>query len=106
MKKTLLYTLTLALSVSLAATTALAAPQTFRGTISDSMCKRHHMMPGKSDAQCIEECVKAGSGYVLLVGDKVYTLNAAKGVLSPYAGKSVAILGELKGETIQVTAVH
>jgi len=91
---------------SIGSVAAMAAPQAFKGTISDSMCKRKHMMPGKSDATCIEECVKAGSSYVLLVGDKAYTLSAQKGALTPFAGKNVVIQGELKGDTIQVSSVH
>ena len=105
MNKTMLYASALLLAQA-AAVAAFAAPQTFHGTISDSMCKRKHMMPGMSDAKCIEECVKAGSSYVLIVGDKVYTLNAKKGALSAFAGTNVEILGELKGDTIQVGSVR
>jgi len=84
---------------------ASAAPQTFTGTISDSMCKQKHMMPGKTDAQCIEECVKAGANYVLVSGEKVYTLSAKKGIIAPFAGKKVQVQGELQGASISVTAI-
>ena len=106
MKKMLSAVIACAMFASIGSVAAMAAPQTFKGTISDSMCKRKHMMPGKSDATCIEECVKAGSSYVLLVGDKAYTLSAQKGALTPFAGKNVVIQGELKGDTIQVSSVH
>jgi hypothetical protein len=85
---------------------ANAATQSFTGVISDSMCKQKHMMAGKTDAQCTEECVKAGASYVLLSGDKVYTLNAKKGIIAPFAGKKVQIQGELNSNTIAVTAIH
>lgn len=102
MKKIVMITAALTLMLG----SALASAQSFKGTISDSMCKRKHMMPGKSDAQCIEECVKGGAHYVLLVGDKVYNLSAKKGQISPFAGKNVQIDGELKGDTITVAAIR
>lgn len=93
-------------AVCLMMTSALASAQSFKGTISDSMCKRKHMMPGKNDAQCIEECVKGGAHYVLLVGDKVYNLSAKKGQISPFAGKNVQLEGDLKGDTIAVSSIR
>ena len=85
---------------------ALAAPQKFEGVISDSMCGNKHMMPGKSDAQCIQECVKAGSKYVLMVGGKMYALTAKPTPIAPLAGKHVRVTGELKGTTILVTSIQ
>jgi hypothetical protein len=84
---------------------AYAASQTFTGVISDSMCKKKHMMPGKTDAQCVEECVKSGANYVLVSGDKVYTLSAKKGLIAPFAGKKVQVQGDLQGASITVTAI-
>jgi len=40
---------------------AFGAGQTLTGTLGDDMCGKKHMMPGKSDAECTRECVKAGS---------------------------------------------
>jgi hypothetical protein len=85
---------------------ARAASQSFEGVVSDSMCEKKHMMPGKSDAECIAECVKAGSAYVLVADNKVYTLTAKPGVLAAYAGKHVKVQGELKNNTITVAAIH
>src|ERR1035441_5658886 len=34
-----------------------AAPQTIDGVVTDSMCGKKHMMPGKTDAQCVQECI-------------------------------------------------
>jgi hypothetical protein len=84
---------------------ANAAPQTFTGIISDSMCKQKHMMPGKTNAQCVEECVKAGASYVLVSGDKVYTLSAKKEVIAPFAGRKVLVQGDLQGTSITVTTI-
>jgi hypothetical protein len=85
---------------------ARAAAQNFEGVVSDSMCEKKHMMPGKSDADCIAECVKAGSAYVLVANNKAYTLTAKAGVLAAYAGKHVKVQGELKNNTITVAAIH
>jgi hypothetical protein len=84
---------------------ANAATQSFTGVISDSMCKQKHMMPGKTDAQCVEECVKAGASYVLVSGNKVYTLSAKKGLIAPFAGKKVQVQGNLQGTSITVTTI-
>jgi hypothetical protein len=89
-------------------TTVLAwsAPQTLEGVISDSMCIHKHMMPGKSDAQCIQECVKVGSKYVLVVGDKTYTLKANPQQIAPFAGKKVKVQGEVNGTALSVQSIH
>jgi hypothetical protein len=75
MKKTPILALVLMSAVMIPAIQQLhAASQSFDGIISDSMCGKKHMMSGKTDAQCIQECIKSGSSYALVVGDKVYTL--------------------------------
>jgi len=83
-----------------------AATQSFDGVISDTMCGKKHMMSGSSDAKCVEECVKAGAKYALVVGDKVYTLAGDKQTIAPFAGKHVHIDGEVKSNTITVSAIH
>ena len=85
---------------------ALAASQAFEGTVSDSMCEKKHMMPGKSAAQCTEECLKMGSTYVLVTEGKVYPLVAKKGVLTPFAGKHVQVQGELTKNSIAVSSIR
>jgi hypothetical protein len=34
--------------------------QAVTGTVTDTMCGAHHMMQGKTPAQCTRECVKQG----------------------------------------------
>ena len=92
--------------IALSLTPAALAAQTFDGVVSDSMCGRKHMMPGKSDAQCVQECVKAGSKYVLIVGSKIYTLRAKPDAISPFAGQHVKVEGTLDGTTLEVTSIH
>ena len=99
------------LGISLLAAGALpawAADTTMTGKVSDAMCGAKHMMAGK-EASCTHECVKGGSKYALVVGDKVYTLEtsdkAALDKLSELAGASAKITGEVKGDTIAVKSV-
>lgn len=79
--------------------------QTFTGIVSDSMCGKQHMMKGKSAAECTRECVKSGSDYALVVGDKVYTLKGDKSAIDKYAGEKATVKGTEKGETITVSSI-
>jgi hypothetical protein len=85
-----------------------AADQTMTGKVSDSMCGAKHQMAG-NDASCTRTCVKGGSKYALVVGDKVYTLESADKTaldkLDELAGASAKVTGEVKGDTIAVKSV-
>ena len=83
-----------------------AASQTIDGVITDSMCGKKHMLQGKTDAECIAECVKGKAAYALVAGDKVYTLIGKPQAIAPFAGKHVYVEGSVKGNTISVTAIH
>jgi hypothetical protein len=83
---------------------APAGEKSFTGQVSDSMCGKSHMMPGKSAADCAKECAKDGD-YALVVGDKVYALKGHKTELDKLAGANATVTGSLKGETIDVTTV-
>ena len=93
-----------------AAVPALAAgkSQTLTGEVSDAMCGAKHEMPGKA-AECTRVCMKHGSQYALVVGDKVYTLTtsdkAALDKLNDLAGAKAKVTGEVDGTTIAVKSV-
>ncbi len=89
----------------LAASLAAAQAETFTGTVSDSMCGKKHMMQGASDAKCTRECVKGGSDYALVVGDKVYTLKGDKAQLDKFAGAKVVVDGSASGETVTAKSI-
>jgi hypothetical protein len=97
----------LLIAAGLPATSALlrATTGTFEGTISDSMCEKKHMMPGKSDADCIKACVKSGSTYVLVTDKQVYKLTGKPADLAQFAGQHVKVQGDLKQNTIAVAAI-
>jgi hypothetical protein len=96
--------------IGLAAVPALAAgkSQTLTGEVSDAMCGAKHEMPGKA-AECTRVCMKHGSQYALVVGDKVYTLTtsdkAALDKLNDLAGAKAKVTGEVDGTTIAVKSV-
>ncbi len=84
-----------------------AAAKMFTGEVGDAMCGLHHM--GGDAAECTRGCVKDGSDYALIVGDKALTLTVSdaklKDALDKLAGKKATVTGEEKGDTIVVTAV-
>lgn len=87
---------------------AAAAEKAWTGVISDSSCgAKHTMMPGKSDQECTQGCVKMGAKYVLVVGGKtVYQLSDQKAP-EPFAGDRVKVSGKLdrKTKTIEVASI-
>ena len=96
--------------LGVAAVPALAAgkSQTLTGEVSDAMCGAKHEMKGKA-ADCTRVCMKHGSQYALVVGDKVYTLEtsdkAALDELNNLAGAKAKVTGEVDGITIAVKSV-
>ena len=89
-------------------TTSLAigqATQTLAGTVSDAMCGKTHMIKGASAAKCTRECVKEGSDFALVVGDKVYTLKGDKTAIDKFAGASVIVKGTLSGSTVTMESI-
>ena len=79
--------------------------KTLTGTVSDAMCGKTHMMKGESAAQCTRECVKSGSDYALVVGDKVYTLKGDKTAIDKFAGANVIVKGKLSGSTVTMESI-
>jgi hypothetical protein len=96
--------------IGLAAVPALAAgkSETLTGEVSDAMCGAKHEMPGKA-ADCTKGCVKHGSKYALVVGDKVYTLEttdkATLDKLDELAGAKAKVTGDVDGTTVAVKSV-
>lgn len=88
-------------------TLAVAASQTYTGEVSDSMCGAKHAMGDK--AACTRGCVKKGSSYALVVGDKVYTLKTedkkSLAELDKLAGENAKVTGTAEGDTINVSKV-
>jgi hypothetical protein len=101
---------TLFLGAALTVSTAFAGSkgETYTGEVTDAACGAQHMMGG-SAADCTRACVRKGSKYALVVGDKVYTLDtqdkAALDQLDKLTGGKAKVSGTAKGDTIEVSAV-
>jgi hypothetical protein len=89
------------------AMTVAASAETFHGVITDTMCgKKHEMMKGQPDDQCIKACVKGSSDLALFDGEKIWKLSDQK-KSAVFAAKRVVVTGTLdqKSKTIKVTAI-
>ena len=99
---------TFAAALAFGVTVVNAKTTTMTGVVGDAMCGLKHMM--EDAAKCTHGCVKEGSDYALIVKDKVYKLktssDSAKDQLDKLAGKSAKIVGDLNGDTIEVTSVE
>lgn len=78
--------------------------RTLTGVVSDTMCGAHHMMA--DDTQCVHACIKQGSKYALVVGQKVYTLNGHDGEFEKLANQRASVTGMVSGNDIEVTKVR
>jgi len=99
---------TLALAAALLAATGMAQgkSQTLTGSVTDFLCgAKHTMMKNTPDKECTIACVKAGSKYGLVVGDKVYELDGKEADLEKYAGGKAKVTGTVDGMKMHVTAV-
>lgn len=86
-------------------TIAFASDTRLTGVISDNMCGKQHMMKNAPASRCVRECVKAGSDYALLVGDKIYTLKGDKAEIHKFAGEKTTVKGTVSGSIVAVTSI-
>ena len=83
---------------------AQAQDQTLEGTVSDARCGMDHS--GREAKQCTLGCVGRGSNYVLVVSDKVYTLEGGPvAELEKLAGEKAKVTGRVDGMTVHVASV-
>lgn len=93
-------------SVSKPANADAAMGKTFAGVITDSICgARHASGSGKSPAECARACVRKGSNYMLVDGNKIYMLNGSGPEIDKLAGQRVSVAGTIDGKTITVSSV-
>jgi hypothetical protein len=90
---------------ALCAIPAMAATTTVTGIITDDMCGKKHMMPGKPDAECVRACVKEGAKFAVMSNGKMYILSGKSSEVSALAGKKATVKGELNGTTLTVASV-
>lgn len=98
-------------TVACSAGAVFAADQTWTGTISDSKCGASHKAMTEhnknlTDRDCTAACVKSGGKYVFASGGKVYALeNQNDPALAMYAGETVTVSGEMRGNTIVASKI-
>ena len=77
----------------------------FVGLITDDHCgARHEMDSGMNPTECTKMCVRNGSRYVLVEGNKRYALAGSESQLNQLAGQRAHIAGSLDGNTIKVSS--
>lgn len=79
--------------------------KTVTGIISDTMCDRTHMVKDKTAAECTRLCVKQGSKYALVVGQRLYTLEGHESDLYKLAGQRALVKGKVHAGTIAVDSI-
>jgi hypothetical protein len=84
-----------------------AAPQTFTGVITDTLCGAKHNMKDHTDAECVKMCVKGSGQYALFDGQNVLKLSDQK-TPAKFAAQRVKVTGALdaKTNTIKVTSIQ
>ena len=83
-----------------------AATESYEGMISDTRCgAKHSAAIDKGATNCTITCVRAGEQFVLIDGDKVYSLDGDLVALKQVAGQRVRIVGTLNGTKIAVRSV-
>lgn len=83
-----------------------AASQAIDGVISDTMCGSKHMLHGKTDAECIQQCLKGKTSFALVTDKRIYTLVGKPQTLTQFAAKHVLVAGSVKDNTITVEWVR
>jgi hypothetical protein len=77
----------------------------FSGLITDDHCgARHDMDSDKSPTECTKMCVRNGSRYLLVQGDRRFVLEGNERRLEEQAGQRTNITGSLDGNTIKVSS--
>jgi len=76
--------------------------QTFSGLITDAHCGPRHTDSKKSAADCVRMCVRSGSRYIIVNGDKSYELSWGSQQLGELAGQRVNLTGVANGDAIKV----
>jgi len=89
-----------------------AAEQTWVAEISDSACAMKHEsgvenVPPPPANECVANCIRGGSKYVIVAGDKVFQIaNQNAAGLATLAGSKVKITGELKGDAVTISKIE
>ncbi|MBA3296191.1 MAG: hypothetical protein H0U19_04590 [Acidobacteria bacterium] len=106
MKNVIMFVAVLTLAVPMA-----ASGETWKGTITDSMCGLKHSADkheGKTadHRACVQKCIKEGGEYVFVAGDKLHKISNQKFAgLKVHAGHEVMLTGAMKDDVITVSKI-
>lgn len=78
----------------------------FSGMITDSRCGSRHTDSRRSASQCTRMCVRDGSRYILVDGDRHYELTGASAQFDQLSGERANLTGVLTGGTIKVSSAR
>lgn len=79
----------------------------FVGLVTDDHCgARHEMDSGMNSSECTKMCVRNGSRYVLVQGNKRYLLAGSESKLDGLAGQRANVAGILDGKTIKLSSTN
>ncbi|HXM22899.1 MAG TPA: hypothetical protein VN948_16690 [Terriglobales bacterium] len=76
----------------------------FSGLITDAHCGARHTDSERSASECARMCVRNGSRYILVDGDRKYELAGNQSQFGELAGQGVSLTGVLSGDTIKVSS--
>ena len=75
----------------------------FSGMITDSHCGARHMRnTHQTSAECAKACFRKGASYVLVDGDRRYTLIGGEQALASLVGERANVMGTRQGDAIIV----
>ena len=77
---------------------------TFSGLITDAHCGARHNDSERSASECARICVRNGSRYILVDGERNYELEGNQWQFDELAGQGVSLTGVLSGDTIKVSS--
>ena len=78
--------------------------RTFSGIITDARCGPRHADSEESASGCVRMCVRNGSKYIMVDGDRNYELAGNSSLFDRFAGERVSLIGVLNGDTVKVSS--
>lgn len=82
------------------------AEKTFSGVVTDTHCgARHDKNLNKAPAECTKFCVRKGSTFSMVDGDKSYELQGDADQIGSFAGQRAMARGMLNGTSISVVSI-
>jgi len=80
-------------------------PSQYSGVITDAHCGPKHSDSGKGASECARMCVRNGSRYTIVDGDKKYEVVGNVAEFDEFAGQRVNLIAQLHGNTLKVISI-